>query len=50
MIKYQHPEIQTAYKHLILSLEMKNTDIAQYFYNSMIKELFCLQEETFDSA
>lgn len=40
MIKYQHPEIQTAYKHLILSLEMRNTDIAQYFYNSMNKITF----------
>jgi len=25
-------------------------DLAEYFYNSWIKELFCLEQETFDSG
>ena len=28
----------------------KYRDLAEYFYNSQIKELFCLEQETFDSA
>lgn len=28
----------------------KYRDLDDYFYNSQIKELFCLEQETFDSA